>query len=205
MTGWTIAAAELRIPRRTDFAAHKMVIVVDPDGRAVRQLNGLASWYDRSSAVWRHKPIGYLRSDRLRAYDTDRHPQTFLPINGAAPGSRDVRQALANGDAVPLFGGNEELSREALEEAISPAILAIERINALSPGPEGGSGVRYPFLGLGANSNSVFATLVDAMGFTLPNFARPARLTPGAGRRLLDAQEIAALRDRQRQVDPLNA
>ena len=205
MTGWTIAAAELRIPRRTSFAAHKMVIVVDPDGRAVRQLNGLASWYDKTSGTWRHKPIGYLSSDRLRAYDTDAHPQTFLPMNGVAPRSRDVRAAMANGDVVSLSEPASGMDADELQSAIFPALSAIDRINALSPGPHGGGGVRYPFLGLGINSNSVFATLVEAMGFAPPTFARPARLTPGSTRRLLGAQEIASLRNRPRRGVPLSA
>ena len=204
MTGWTIAAAELRIPRRTSFAAHKMVIVVDPDGQAVRQLNGLASWYDKASGRWRHKPIGYLSSDRLRAYDTDTHPQTFLPMNGVAPRSRDVRAAMANGDVVRLSEPVSGMDADELQSAIFPAVSAIERINALSPGPHGGGGVRYPFLGLGANSNSVFATLVEAMGFAPPKFARPARLTPGVASLLLGAQEIASLRRDPKRDVPLN-
>ena len=92
MTGWIIAAAELRIPWSTSFAAHRMIVVVDPELNAVRQINGLASWYDRAGQRWRHKPIGYLRSDRLRGYDTLEHPRTFLPINGAPPGSRGRRR-----------------------------------------------------------------------------------------------------------------
>ena len=87
MSGWSINAAELRIPRRSRFAAHRMVVIADPDMKAVRQLNGLASWYDGEAKCWRHKPIGYLSSDRLRGYDTRAHPRTFMPIHGCAPGA----------------------------------------------------------------------------------------------------------------------
>ena len=56
----------------------------------------------------------------------------------------------------------------------------MRRINALSEGPEGGSGLPYPFLGFGRNSNSFFSTLLHAMEFDEPRFARPARIVPGA-------------------------
>ncbi len=126
-------------------------------------------------------------------------------MNGVAPRSRDVRAAMANGDVVSLSEPASGMDADELQSAIFPALSAIERINALSPGPHGGGGVRYPFLGLGINSNSVFATLVEAMGFAPPTFARPARLTPGSTRRLLGAQEIASLRNRPRRDVPLSA
>ncbi len=202
MNGWKIAAAELRIPWRSALAAHKMVIVIDPDDQAVRQLNGLASWYDKAGKCWRHKPIGYLPSDRLRVYDTLEHPQTWLPINGVAPGSRSVGAAITSGDIVVMAGGEGQLHAADLEALLAPALEAKKRINALSRGPDGG-GVRYPFLGLGANSNSVFNTLVCAMGMAPPAFPHPARFTPGCGRSLLSAQEISGIRDRLANVGAL--
>lgn len=200
MSGWKIAAAEHRIPKGTAFAAHKMVIVADPQGRIVRQLNGLASWFDERAGRWRQKPIGYLPSDRLRAYDTDRSPQTFLPVHGCGPHGGSVDRAIGAGDVVVLAEPSE---RAALETRLAPALEAIARINALSPGPEGGSGVPYPFLGLGTNSNSVFATVVSSMGFALPDFPRPARIAPGCGTMLLSQEEISNLCDRSRAVAPL--
>src|SRR5689334_17723032 len=177
MTGWIIAAAELRIPRETSFAAHRMVVVANPQREAVRQLNGLASWYDQQSQRWRHKPIGYLRTDRLRGYDTFTHPRTFMPINGAALGSRDVGSAIERGAMKVLAEG---LSERAISGRLAPALDALKRINALSEGPEGGAGLPYPFLGFGPNSNSFFATMLYALGFEPPVFARPARIVPGA-------------------------
>src|SRR5690606_18469299 len=114
---WSILAAELRIPRRTSFAAHRMIVVADSEGRAVRQLNGLASWYDRTGACWRHKPIGYLPSDRLRGYDTRTHPRTFMPINGADPRGWRVASALESGAARVLLTG---LTAEQLEDRLAP-------------------------------------------------------------------------------------
>lgn len=191
MTGWIIAAAELRIPRETAFAAHRMVLVADPQRNAVRQFNGLASWYDRQGQRWRHKPIGYLRTDRLRGYDTLVHPRTFLPVNGAALGSRAVGQGLERG-AVRVLA--DKLSEADVHARLAPALEAMTRINALSEGPEGGAGLPYPFLGFGPNSNSFFSTMLRAMEFEEPAFARPARIAPGAGQLLLPVSVLDEIR-----------
>ncbi len=191
MSGWSINAAELRIPRRSRLAAHRMVVVADPGGEAVRQLNGLASWYDSAGRCWRHKPIGYLSSDRLRGYDSLAHPRTFMPIHGCAPGSRAIRDAVGGGAVRVLARG---LTAGEVEARLAPALEALRRINALSDGPEGGAGLPYPFLGFGRNSNSFFATMVHVMGFDAPAFAQPARIAPGARTLLLAKDVLAGLR-----------
>ena len=191
MTGWTIAAAELRIPWGSDVAAHRMLVIADPQLNARRQFNGLASWYDRTSNTWRCKPIGYLPTDRLRGYDTARHPRTFMPINGIAPSSRELAPAIESGAAKVLADG---LSEADLAARIAPALDAMKRVNALSEGPEGGAGLPYPFLGMGPNSNSFFSTLLHVMGFDEPTFARPARIVPGAGGLLLHKDVLASQR-----------
>ena len=122
MTGWIVAAAELRIPRSSRFAAHRMILVIDPQRNAVRQINGLASWYDRARQCWRHKPIGYLKSDRLRGYDTRRHPQTFLPINGIALRSRAAGDAIARGSIRVLA---DKLSEGDVEVLLAPGLDAL--------------------------------------------------------------------------------
>jgi hypothetical protein len=194
MAGWIIAAAELRIPWGTTFAAHRMFVIADPRLNAVRQINGLASWYDRQGQRWRHKPIGYLRTDRLRGYDTLSHPRTFLPINGAALGSRAIGQGLERGALRVLAGG---LSEADVQARLAPGLEALKRINALSDGPEGGAGLPYPFMGFGPNSNSFFSTLLHAMEFDEPEFARPARIVPGAGGLLLPAFALEEIRSGQ--------
>jgi hypothetical protein len=191
VTGWSIIAAELRIPRRTRFAAHRMIVIADPSGRALRQLNGLASWYDAQTGAWRHKPIGYLRADRLRGYDSRITPRSFMPIHGASGPDWIMGPALASGAAVALAAG---LGRGDVEEQIAPALAAIRAVNALSQGPDGGAGLAYPFLGLGRNSNSFFRTLTTAMGFEVPRFARPALFAPGAGALLLSPETLRAIR-----------
>lgn len=192
MTHWSLIAAELRIPRRSRVAAHRMVVIADPRGVAVRQLNGLASWYDRSAEVWRNKPIGYLPSDRLRGYDTKTHPRTYMPINGASAPDWNIRPAIASGAARVLADG---LTAEDVERRIAPALEAIRQINALSDGPEGGAGLPYPFMGFGPNSNSFFRTLLHVMGFDVPTFAAPALIVPGANGLLLPAEAIQSLRE----------
>ncbi len=191
MTGWTIAAAELRIPWGSSFAAHRMIVVADPQLHAVRQINGLASWYDRRGACWRHKPIGYLSSDRLRGYDTREHPRTFLPIHGCELHSRALGQAIQRGCVRVLA---DCLSEGEVEAALTPGLAVLKRINALSEGPEGGAGLPYPFLGFGPNSNSFFSTLLHAMDFDEPVFARPARLIPGARSLLLPNDVLLEIR-----------
>jgi hypothetical protein len=188
MTGWTINAAELRIPRRSRLAAHRMVVIADPDGNAVRQINGLASWYDQEARCWRNKPIGYLPSDRLRGYDSRVHPRSFMPINGAAGPRWNLAAAIASGAVRPLAEG---LSREEMDLRLAPALEALRRINALSDGPEGGAGLPYPFMGFGLNSNSFFFTMLRAMAFDEPRFAASAFIVPGAGRLLLPRESLA--------------
>jgi hypothetical protein len=193
MTGWAILAAELRIPRESAFAAHRLIVVAKPDGDAARQLNGLASWFDQADRIWRHKPIGYLPSDRLRGYDTFTHPQTWMPIAGLAPGSWRLTPAILSGAARVLADG---LSEADVETRLAPALEALKRINALRAGPAGGAGLPYPFLGFGPNSNSFFSTLLAVMAFAEPKFARPALLTPGAGGLLLPRSALDEIRAR---------
>lgn len=191
MSGWSINAAELRIPRRSRFAAHRMIVIADASGNAVRQLNGLASWYDEEHHCWRHKPIGYLPSDRLRGYDSRSHPRTFMPINGATGPRWNISDALGSGAMRPLATG---LAREEIDARLGPALEAMRRINGLKQGPEGGAGLPYPFLGFGRNSNSFFHTMLKVMGFELPLFSQAAFVVPGARALLLSPDEIAALR-----------
>lgn len=187
MSDWSILAGELRIPWGSSMGAHRMILVAR-DGQAVRQINGLASW--RDAGRWRTKPIGYLPTDRLRGYDTAQHPRTALPIHGVPLGSWTVTRAIAGG-ATPILV--DKLSEADVATILAPALEALKRINARTPGPEGGSGVPYPFLGFGPNSNSFFSTLLHAMGLAEPAFARPARIVPGAGKLLLSADDLAQI------------
>ncbi len=191
MSGWSINAAELRIPRRSRFAAHRMIVIADASGRAVRQLNGLASWFNNEQHAWRHKPIGYLPTDRLRGYDSKTHPRTFMPINGAASPDWRLVPAIAAG-AVRVLA--DDLGRAEIDVHLAPALEALRRINGLSKGPEGGAGLPYPFMGFGRNSNSFFTTMLHAMGFVEPTFAASAIVVPGARRLLLSADLLDSIR-----------
>lgn len=191
MSGWSINAAELRIPRRSRFAAHRMIVIADASGRAVRQINGLASWFNDEQHSWRHKPIGYLPTDRLRGYDSKTHPRTFMPINGAASPDWRLAPAIAAG-AVRVLA--DDLARAEIDVYLVPALEALRRINGLSKGPEGGAGLPYPFMGFGRNSNSFFTTMIHAMGFVEPTFAAAAIVVPGARRLLLPAELLDSIR-----------
>lgn len=191
MSGWSINAAELRIPRRSRFAAHRMIVIADASGRAVRQINGLASWFHDEQHTWRHKPIGYLPTDRLRGYDSKTHPRTFMPINGAASPDWRLAPAIAAG-AVRVLA--DDLSRDEIDIQLAPALEALRRINRLSKGPDGGAGLPYPFMGFGRNSNSFFTTMLHAMGFVEPTFAASAIIAPGARRLLLSADLLDSIR-----------
>ena len=169
-----------------------MILVVDPRLNAVRQVNGLASWYDRARQRWRHKPIGYLKSDRLRGYDTRQYPQTFLPINGALPCVHAL--SAMRSSAAMCACWRTGLAEDDVEAILAPALDALKRINALSHGPEGGAGLPYPFLGFGQNSNSFFSTLLHAMEFDEPNFVHPARVVPGAHGLLLPSTVLEEIR-----------
>lgn len=195
MSKWMIIAAEHRLPRGTAFAAHRVLAVADGYGRCVRQFNGLASSLDPDSGDWRCKPIGFLPSDRLRVYDTAEHPYTALSIHGAVKGVSGLLDVVRRGEAAMIA---DRLDATDLALYLSAAREAMKRINAGSPGPSGGGGLPYPFLGLGPNSNSVFSTLLAAMGMSLPQIARGAWLVPGLGRRLLDDLHIRDISDSDR-------
>lgn len=191
MSGWSINAAELRIPRRSRVAAHRMIVIADASGRAVRQINGLASWFDDEHHTWRHKPIGYLPTDRLRGYDTKTHPRTFMPINGANSPDWTLAPAIAAG-AVRVLA--DDLSRAEIDVRLAPALEALRRINGMTRGPDGGAGLPYPFMGFGRNSNSFFHTMIHALGFEPPVFVAPAVLVPGARHLLLTADVLNTIR-----------
>ncbi len=177
-----LAAGELRIPYGTPVAAHRMLLVIDPRQRIVRQINGLASWLEPDSGRWRHKPIGFLATDRLRGYDTRTHPRTFLPVHGVMLFSRDAAEALGRGDIAALATG---LSEAEVEQRLAPALKALRQINGLSPGPEGGAGLPYPFLGFGRNSNSFYRTMLRVLRVEPPRFASSALIVPGEADLLL--------------------
>jgi hypothetical protein len=191
MSGWSINAAELRIPRRSRVAAHRMIVIADASGRAVRQINGLASWFDDEHHAWRHKPIGYLPTDRLRGYDSKTHPRTFMPINGANSPDWLLAPAIAAG-AVRVLA--DDLTRAEIDVRLAPALEALRRINGMNRGPDGGAGLPYPFMGFGRNSNSFFHTMIHVLGFQAPVFVAPAVIVPGAGRLLLPAQLLDNIR-----------
>jgi hypothetical protein len=96
---------EAQLPLVGGLGGHNLLVVVDPDGRVIGELDGLATGADGKV-----KPIGYLPSDRLKIY----------PYPGANYYRPDLTKAeLASGD------------RTTIMNLWSAARAAGERINAL--------------------------------------------------------------------------
>jgi hypothetical protein len=106
----------------------------------------------------RIKPIGYLPSDRLVVYEWRQGRRGYLPMRRATRVTLDDDPAR-------------------IEAAWERGLEAMARLNALTLG--------YPFMGLGANSNSVFVTLLAAMGYPPPPVPNGGFLVPGLRRQLL--------------------
>jgi hypothetical protein len=187
---WRLAAGEYRFGMGGLEAAHQMLLVLPPDRRPPRQIHGLAGWWDRRRGRWRCKPIGYLWSDRLRGYDTLTRPDLQLPVHGLSGPGGHLDKAIAEGTVRLL---SAPLSAPDAEAALAPALAALAAINALSPGPDGGAGLPYPFLGLGPNSNSVFRTLIAALGHDAVLFPDRSVFRPGAQTMLLDSAGLNAI------------
>lgn len=185
-----LVLAELRL---VAIGAHRMLLVVAPDGRVVRQFNGLAT--GRTGPI----PIGFLPHHRLMAYDTSRRPGYWLQPAGTRwvaasggvallPGTGradlmldDAADGSAGCRAATVLAG----SGPALEPVLATLERACQAINARR--------LRYPLLGLGPNSNAVCYTLLAAARLTAPPIPDGARVLPGWGRLLLPGSELAAL------------
>lgn len=182
--------AELRLAWA---GAHRMLLVVGPDRRVLRQFNGLATG-SRGPI-----PIGWLPRHRLVAYDSAARPGYWLLPAGARwqpaadgplrrPDGRawmildDPADGSPGCRAATLLSG----PMQALTPVLDAITAALEALNERS--------FRYPFLGLGANSNSVATTLLRAAGLPDPVIPAGAVLVPGWGRVLLPAERIEAIR-----------
>lgn len=175
--------AELRLAWA---GAHRMLLVVGPDRRVLRQFNGLATG-SRGPI-----PIGWLPRHRLLAYDTDVTPGYWLLPAGArwqsAPDGSDwmVLDDPADGSPGCLAATLRAGPPDALKPVLSAVTAAVRALNEQPP--------RYPFLGLGANSNSVATTLLRAAGLPDPVIPAGAVLVPGWGRVLLPPPRLQAIR-----------
>ncbi|MFC4160447.1 hypothetical protein [Chitinimonas lacunae] len=87
-------------------AGHRYLVLLDPAGDVLAELNGLAT--SRSGRI---KPIGYLPSDRLKVYESGRrfyrldHPQTLLcsgELPDLLPRWQAAREAMGRLNAADL-------------------------------------------------------------------------------------------------------
>jgi hypothetical protein len=116
-----------------------------------------------TSANGQIKPIGYLPSDTLHVYPFD--SQEYY--NTSEPQSTLV--AATNYAQLTPY--------------INAMTTCMNDMNALN--------LSYPFLGLGANSNSVASTMVACMGVPEPSLVGSAPITPGVGTLLLSPTVIS--------------
>jgi hypothetical protein len=111
------------------------------------------------------KPIGYLPSDTLKVYE----------FNGQYNYNSNESQALVV-SSTTLAG---------LQPYINAMVTCKNDMNS--------ENLSYPFLGLGANSNSVASTLDACMGVPEPFIPNSALITPGVGTLLLPASTISSV------------
>ena len=181
--------AELRLAWA---GAHRMLLVVGPDRRVLRQFNGLATGSQGPI------PIGWLPRHRLVAYDSATRPGYWLlPVGASWQLAPDGPVQLSEGPAWMVLddpadgspGCRAATLLSGSPETLAPTLAAISAArDALNE-----RSLHYPFLGLGANSNSVATTLLRAAGLPDPVIPAGAILVPGWGRVLLPPARLRAI------------
>ena len=159
MAGENYTISEVQLPLLGGVAGHDMLVLKDPDGTVIGEIDGLAT--SSSGSI---KAIGYLPSDTLQVYAYNgpqyyysTYPQTVLASGSEADITSMWNAGLAAGSA----------------------------INDLD--------LPYPFMGLGANSNSVASTIIAAMGLPETTIPGSAPITPGVGTLLLPTATLQAI------------
>jgi len=139
---------------------HNVIVALDPRGNQLGEINGEAMSADGKTV----KPIGFLRSDRLK-------------VNSYA--NKYYRPEYSQ---TTLFTG----SRDEVMDRMRAAQACGKEINDLN--------LPYPFLGFGKNSNSVFSTLAACMGLEDKPLPKSMPVTPGEGQLLLQPETIDSIR-----------
>jgi hypothetical protein len=179
--GWLLCEAIFRLVAVRGLAIdHRMLVVAAPDRRVAAQINGLASEWDGKAGFWRPVPIGHDKSHRLRVYLTGCwHWQKgrvvwagrseagafYLPVLGTdGTLHADLTPALQSGLVDVAAGLDGRLTGHDVEMLMVKAMIAAASLRSGDRTDRQASGLAYPALGLGPNSNSVAATLRRAMG-----------------------------------------
>jgi hypothetical protein len=134
---------------------HNLITLMDSTGELISEIDGLAT--GKNGEI---KPIGYLCSDRLKAYEFS---SAYLYASTQSQ--------------VALFEADED----AVFHLWKKALAAVELINTKN--------LPYPILGLGKNSNSVTSTIIKCMNLTEATIPGGS-FAPFAGQMVLSESEI---------------
>ncbi|MHA0898918.1 MAG: hypothetical protein C6D10_01505 [Candidatus Liberibacter solanacearum] len=140
--------------------AHRLLTVFDSNKRFVAELDGLV--VNKNGKI---KPIGYLRSDRLKVFEF-KSPHLYR---------EDQEQVV-------LFSSTKEYVMRKWHLALRAKDILNEKY------------LPYPFLGMGENSNSVASTLIKCMGLEELEIPH-AKIAPYQGRILLDDSVITQIQN----------
>ena len=157
--GYSIVLSQL--PLRGLPAGHNLLVLLDPAGNPISQINGLAMSPDGQV-----KAIGFWPSDEIivkerKRFDPDPNNPNFYS---------------SNNPQVTIFSGIEADTMNYW----AAALAGRDAINARD--------LNYPpfgVVGANGNSNSVASTLIAAMGFVEPSIPGSAWLAPKQGQMLL--------------------
>ncbi|MEY2757378.1 MAG: hypothetical protein RIR33_1156, partial [Pseudomonadota bacterium] len=174
-----ISVGEYQIPEGSRLGSHRFIEVTDSAGTIVYQFHGLATSADGSI-----QPIGIWPTDVLKYYAFD---YQYMKMDPA------TRVFLQNLQSTTYNIAFSQADLTLLLIAIDAAGDKINLINKGNPLP-------YPSLGLGINSNSVWTTLLAAMGYSVPVIPNGAYIVPGVGIVLLDQATLEDIWNGQ--IDP---
>ncbi|ALR06385.1 hypothetical protein XFHB_05505 [Xylella fastidiosa] len=152
---YSIILSQLRIAR---LLGHNLLVLKDNSGKLISEIDGLAT-----SKNGETKPVGYLPSDRLKAFE---FKSAFLYESSQAQ--------------IALINANKEICLNKWNVALN----AITLINTKN--------LPYPIFGLGKNSNSVTSTLIRCMDLHEPQIPSGG-IAPFSGEILLSEAEIEKL------------
>lgn len=151
-------------------AGHNFVVMLDDQNRVVSELQGLATKEQCDEyGNYREKPIGFLLSDRLKAYNMNTkymyEPHYLQQI--VFEGTKAEVEAKWQLGQMALVDINQQ-------DLHYPLVGVIDVKESPLNGPE--------------NSNSVASTVLKAMGLSDPDLSW--RLTPGEGKQLISDEKL---------------
>src|SRR5437660_4815273 len=185
MSDWTIRVAQSPIGFGTPYK-HNIIVVVDPAGRAVYEINGGPVGADGNIIPLndRRGPLAYLSGD--------------FPA-GAERGTAGTLFYRPDLDQRVVFSGTEEQVRNRVRaaDACIDAIKSAQERYTLLTGPSGGRDApATPTF----NSNSVNATLLQCMGIPVDEPAITSQ--PGYENPILSQDQVQQIIDQQNTAAP---